>query len=619
MCGLAGILGRTASAHSRRDLLRKMMVAIEHRGPDGYGEFLDAGVTMGLQRLCIVDIELGVQTMFSEDKRYVLVCNGEIYNQADLRDRFKGYAFKTNCDVEVLLPLYRRYGPSFLNEINGQFAMAIYDRREESLFLARDQFGICPLFYTQIDGHLMFASEIKSLLAHPDVSRQLDLTGLDQLITLPGLVGSRTMFQAIHSIPPGHYLTSGNGQVGSFEYWDLDYPREQEVPEQPSGDNYVEKTAELLQRSVAYRLQADVPVGFFLSGGLDSSIIAAMIKQASPAVARHSFSAIFDDPRLTESRFQRKMSHRVGSIHHEILVDDQCIAQGLKKAVYHAESPFKELYNTASLALSAATRANGVRVVLNGEGSDELFAGYVGYKFDKNKAYNGGRRSLEDALGDEIRDNLWGDVGLQYDKDERQLPALKEALYSRELFEQLDTFDCSLQPVINKDRIRDRHPVHKRSYLDFKLRLAGHLISDHGDRMTMANSVEGRFPFLDPALVDFMRYVPAGKKLDGFEEKKLLKDAAGSLIPDEIRNREKFGFRAPGSSVLLRQNLEWMSDLLSYDTIKRQGFFNPDTVTRLRNANPSLRSDDIAILEEDILTIVVTFGLFKEHFDVPNL
>ena len=624
MCGLAGIFGRSASPDKRRSLLRTMLIAIQHRGPDDYGEFYDPAVGIGLQRLSIVDLASGAQPMLSADKRYVLVCNGEIYNHRELRNRFKGYSFRSECDVEVLLPLYQRYGADFLNDINGQFAMAIYDRHEESLFLARDQFGICPLYTSEVGGTLLFASEMKSLLAHPDVSRKVDLTGLDQVVTLPGTVGSRTMFASVQSIPPGNYLTSARGSTKCTEYWDLDYPVDGENGAPSDEKETASQIAEILARSVRYRLQADVPVGFFLSGGLDSSVIAAMIQQASPEIARHSFSATFEDPNLCERRFQRRMAEWVGSIHHEVEISDESMAAGLSKAVYHAESPLKELYNTASLELSAAARASGIAVVLNGEGSDELFAGYVGYKFDLQKRKRKGSRTLADALGDEIRENLWGDPHLQYDKDESELPSLREALYAPDLYEQFVSFDCSLKPLVNKERIRGRHPVHKRSYLDFKLRLAGHLISDHGDRMTMANSVEGRFPFLDPALVELMRHVPADQKLQGFEEKRLLKAGVGFLVPEEITKREKFGFRAPASSALLHQRLDWVNDLLSPETIHRQGYFNADTVSHLLKApagkaRQDANAGDSHLFEEDILTLVLTFGLFKEHFNVPDL
>jgi asparagine synthase (glutamine-hydrolysing) len=407
--------------------------------------------------------------------------------------------------------------------------------------------------------------------------------------------------------------------VSVREYWDLDYPEEGELAYDKPESFYVERVGELLERSVKYRLQADVPVGFYLSGGLDSSLIASVIRSVSPDIKRHSFSISFSDERICEAKYQRLMSESVGSIHHEIPFNDADIASRLSDAVYHSECPLKETYNTASLALSKATKQNGVTVVLNGEGSDELFAGYVGYRFDKRRPEGVKSQDLDTLLGNEIRAKLWGDEDLFYEKDDYSFRDIKQALYSSQVGEQFTEFDCVNFPVINKERLRGRHPVHKRSYLDFKLRLGHHLIADHGDRMTMANSIEARYPFLDRDLVEFCTQIPPDLKLNGFNEKYILKRAAENLIPRQIVDREKFGFVAPGSPSLLQQKIEWVSDLLSYDLIKRQGYFNPDTVEYLKRkySQPGFQLN--LTLEDDLLIVVLTFGLFLKLFELPNL
>jgi asparagine synthase (glutamine-hydrolysing) len=621
MCGIVGYVDLNRTGRVEERLLDGMANALIHRGPDSRGYFVEPNAGLGTRRLRIIDLETGDQPLFNEDRNLVLTCNGEIFNYHELTKELeqKGHTFRTKTDVEVLVHLYEEYGVGFLNKLNAQFALAIYDRRDGTLFLARDQFAICPLFYTVVDGFLIYASEIKAILQHPSVPRAVNLTGLDQVLSLPGAISPQTLFRNIHSLPSGHYLVVKNGDVSVREYWDLDYPLASEATDGKPESYYADTLRDRLEQSVRYRLQADVPVGFFLSGGLDSSVIAALIKEVSPDVQRHSFSISFNDERLCEAKYQRLVSESVGSIHHEIPFNDADIALRLKDAVYHSECPLKETYNTASLALSRETRNTGVTVVLNGEGSDELFAGYVGYRFDKGRNGNGKSQDLETILGDEIREKFWGDRDFYYEKDEYPFREVKQALYANDISARLNEFDCANFPVVNKDRLRGRHVLHKRSYLDFKLRLGHHLIADHGDRMTMANSIEARYPFLDLDLVEFCTRIPPDLKLHGFTEKYILKKAATNLVPREVVEREKFGFVAPGSPALLQQKIDWVYDLLSYDRIKRQGYFNPDTVEYLKKQYSQKDFKLQLSLDDDLLIIVLTFGLFLELFNLPDL
>ena len=622
MCGIVGYVDLLNAGRVEEQVLQRMADALIHRGPDSRGYFVDPNVAIGTRRLRIIDLETGDQPLFNEDRSLVLSCNGEIFNYLELRKGLetKGHSFRTRTDVEVLVHLYEEDGVGFLNKLNAQFAFAIYNRNERSLFLARDQFGICPLFHTTTaDGFFIFASEIKAILEHPSVPREVNLTGLDQVLSLPGAISPQTLFRNIHSLPSGHYLTVRNNDVTVREYWDLEYPFATDITDGRPETYYADTLRERLEQSVKYRLQADVPVGFFLSGGLDSSLIAAMIRRVSPDVQRHSFSISFADERLCEAKYQRLVSESVESIHHEIPFNDTDIALRLKDAVYHSETPLKETYNTASLALSRETRRTGVTVVLNGEGSDELFAGYVGYRFDKARRGNSKSHDLETILGDEMREKFWGDADFYYEKDEYPFREVKQALYAEALSERLAEFECSNFPVINKERMRGRHVLHKRSYLDFKLRLGHHLIADHGDRMTMANSIEARYPFLDYNLVEFCKEIPPDLKLNGLTEKYILKKAADNLIPREIVEREKFGFVAPGSPSLLQQKIDWVYDLLSYERIKRQGYFNPDTVEFLKTKYSQKDFKLNLTLEDDLLIVVITFGLFLELFKLPNL
>jgi len=519
----------------------------------------------------------------------------------------------------VLLHLYEEHGIDFLNKINGQFAFVIYDRKQRRLFLARDHFGINPLYYTIVNGLFIFASEIKAILEHPQVPREVDLTGLDQTLSFPGLVSPRTMFKGVQSLKSGHYMVVENGKVSVTEYWDLDYPPLGASSTSKSENEYVEELKELLTRSVRYRLQSDVPVGFYLSGGLDSSLIGALINQVAPNTRRHSFSIGFTDADISETKHQRLMAQFTRSIHNEIIFDWSEIVDRLSQMIYHCECPVRESYNTCSMALSAAAKNAGVKVILTGEGADELFAGYVGYRFDSFRDRESKSYDLETALEDELREKLWGDRDFFYEKDHLTLREVKRALYSVRVNELYPEFDSFNHGLINKERLRGRHPLHQRSYLDFRLRLSDHLISDHGDRMTLANSVEGRYPFLDIDLVEFSTRIPPELKLHNYIEKYILKRVAGDLLPREIVKREKFGFHAPGSSYLLQHGIEWINDMVSHDRIKRQGYFNPDVIDRLR---AEYTQSDFKLnlpFEDDLLIIVLTFGIFLDTFNLPNL
>jgi len=621
MCGIAGVMDLRGDRRIDAEVLRKMTNVLVHRGPDSSGYFIDENVALGFRRLSIIDLESGDQPIYNEDRFAVIVCNGEIYNYRQLRSEAvaRGHVFQTESDVETLVHLYEDEGIGLLNSINGQFAFALYDKRERTLFLARDHFGINPLYYTVIDGLLIFASEIKAILQHPLAPREVDLTGLDQVFSFPGLVSPRTLFKGIESLKSGHYLRVNGSGLKQTEYWDLDYPRVDEVVADRPERFYVERLTELFSQSVSYRLQADVPVGFYLSGGLDSSMVAAAIRQASPNIQRHSFSIGFTEKEISESKYQTLMSEHVDSRHHSIIFDWPEIADNLKAMIYHSECPVKETYNTCSMALSKAASSNGITVILTGEGADELFAGYVGYRFDQSGLRGSSNGDMAALLEEEIRERLWGDADLFYETDQYAFREIKSALYSSALNEVFDEFDCLNFELVNKDRLKDRHPIHQRSYLDFKLRLSDHLITDHGDRMSMVNSVEARYPFLDIDLVEFSKQIPPELKLNELTEKYILRKVAEGLVPPEIINREKYGFHAPGSPYLLRQNIEWINDLLSFERIKKQGYFNPHTIELLKKRYTKTGFRLNLPFENDLLMIVLSFGIFLETFDLPSL
>lgn len=620
MCGIAGVFASDPHVAVDRGALERMVQPLAHRGPDDTGFFTAPGAGFGFCRLSIVDLATGNQPHTSEDGTIVSVCNGEIYNHRELREELaaRGHRFRTHCDVEVLVHLYEERGPDFVERLNGQFAFAIFDARNHSLTLARDPVGIAPLFYAWAGDSLLFASEIKALLTHPAVPRQVNLAALDQIVTFPGLVSPATMFEGVSALPPGHYLHSKGGSTRIHQYWDLVYPEAGGEDGRPESF-YIERIEDELRKAVARRLDADVPVGFYLSGGLDSSLIASLIHEARPAERFHSFSIAFPQADIDERRFQRLMADRCQSIHHETEFNQNEILDRLKTAVVCAETPLKESYNTCSLALSRLVRDNGLKVVLTGEGADELFAGYVGYRFDAaRKARAVGGSDLDLLLEDEMRERLWGDASFFYEREYHRFREVKSGLYSPALAARLPEIGTDA-PLVDHTRLRGRHPLHQRSYVDFKLRLADHLLSDHGDRVSYANSVEARYPFLDLDVIEAARTTPAALLVKDAVEKYPVRAVARRFLPPEITAREKFGFVAPGTPYLLSSKAEWVENLLSPETIRRQGYFNPDAVSRLRTGNSRPGASVNTTFSTDALMIVLTFGVLLEAFDLPNL
>lgn len=620
MCGIAGVFSLTPDRGVEPSILEAMSDTLRHRGPDDSGCLIDNGLGFGFRRLSIIDLADGNQPHANEDGRVHSICNGEIYNYKELRRWLeeRGHRFRSKCDVEILPHLYEEQGAEFIERLNGQFAFAIYDNARRELILARDQVGIAPLFYTVADGWLIFASEIKAILTHPAAPREVDLTGLDQILTFPGPASPRTLFKGIHSLPPGHYLRVRDGQIETREYWDLIYPERGEIDAALSESEAIERLNAALRQAVDYRLQADVPVGFYLSGGLDSSLTAALIHQARPDVRRHSFSITFPQTEIDERRYQRLMSERVGSIHHETEFHSDDILDRLRAVVKYAERPLKESYDACTLALSRLVRETGLKVVVTGEGADELFAGYVGYRLDETR--NGMEYDPFDAeamLERELRERLWGDPDFFYERDYNEFRETKAALYSEALANRLSEFDCLNHSPVNRERLRNRHPIHQRSYLDFKLRIADHLCANHGDRVAYANSVEARYPFLDREVIDAARRIPPELLVKNGQEKYILRKMSETYVPSEILAREKFAFVAPGSPYILSRNIDWVNDLLSPDAIRRQGYFNPDTVERLK-AMYAARGNVNTTFETDLLMIVLTFNLFLETYEMPT-
>ena len=626
MCGLAGVYNFNEEQVDR-DCLTRMTEVIRHRGPDETSIYTDGKIGLGFQRLSIIDLAGGYQPFCDEVAGLVLVCNGEIYNYKEIRATLvaKGYKFRSDCDVEVILPMYLEYGVQFLEKLNGQFAFVLYDKKKDLLLMARDQFGICPLFYSVTNDALVFGSEIKAIIQHPAIKRDVDFTGLDQVLSFPGVVSPQTLFRQVKSVKPGHYLTFTRGKLTMNEYWDLDYPSASEMYEDRPESYYINGVEERLYESVKRRLHADVPIGVYLSGGLDSSLIAALMNKINPNERYNSFSISFpgaDQKNIDEKHYQQLMAGYIQSTHHEIPFGWPRISEKLTEAIYHSEMPLKETYNTCSLVLSKMVQQNNLKVILSGEGADEIFGGYVGYRFDSIRGSdntNSNGHALTDMLESQIREQIWGDPDFFYEKNHYEFNTLKSALYSDDVNAQYDQFSCLNNLEINKDRLMNRHYFHKRSYLDLKLRLSDHLIADHCDRVTYANSVEGRYPFLDVDLIDFARSIPPALKVHKMTEKYVVKKVAEKYLPKAIYERQKFGFVAPGSPDLIRNDISWINDMLSYDRIKKDGYFNPDTVERLKKTYSQKGFILNLPFESDLLIVVLTFNIFLDLFKMSRL
>lgn len=619
MCGICGIYDIKGNNRIDKGVLGKMIDTINHRGPDGMDIFLDKNVGLGFNRLSIIDLHTGMQPITNENGNLILICNGEIFNYLELRDNLigKGHQFKTNTDVEVIIHMYEEYDTEFINKLNGQFSFAIFDKQKKKLFCARDHVGIAPFFYTEINGCFIFASEIKAIIQHPLVKAKLDLVGLDQMMTFPGLIGFRTFFKNINSLESGHYLTidpvSG---VNKKKYWDLVYPKIGANLGSYDEKYYIEKLDDLISQAVKLRLQADVPVGYYVSGGLDSSIIAAKIMEKKSSQKRHSFSINFEDKSISESKYQNLLTNKFNSIHHEKSFKWSDIDRNLKAAVYHSESALKETYNTASFVLSENVNKQNIKVVLTGEGADELFGGYVGYRFDEFRKSQNNNLSSDERM---IRKRIWNNESFLYEKDFTSIQDYKSNIYSKELIDNYSNINCLNYPILDQAAIENIDLFNLRSYVDFKLRLPDHLLSDHGDRMVYANSVEARYPFLDINLIEFAAHIPSNLKLKAYQEKYLLKQVAKNIVPEEIIRRPKFTFVAPGSVDLLKNNPEYYLDLLSFDRISKQKVFNPNMIEKLTKqyTQPNFKLN--LPFDTDMLIIPITLSILMEEFDMEGI
>jgi asparagine synthase (glutamine-hydrolysing) len=607
-----------------------MAASIRHRGPDGYGFFVGQRVGFANVRLSTVDIAGGAQPLTNEDGQIVVTCDGEIYNHPELRRELErnGHIFRTRSDTEILVHGYEEWGLNLLKRLNGQFAFAIYDRNTGTVFIARDRFGVRPLFYAQRNGEFYFGSEIKAILASGEVEASLDRRGVDEIFTFCAARPPRTPFAGIASLEPGTCGILKHGALWLYRYYELDYP---EAGAEPV--DVIEQLDEIMLRSVGIRLRADVPVGAYVSGGLDSSITASLAASGSPHTLR-SFSITFDDPRFDESELQREVAGDVGSIHATAAIAQSSIAQSFPEMLWHTETPLLRTAPVPMYHLAKLTRDSGIKVVLTGEGADELFLGRDLFKevsvrrFCLRRPSSLGRHRLLDRLypelmaegqGGEFWRRLFLEAGAPSDPLFSHLPRFLLNARAKEFY--APEFKSGLGGVDVLSELRGSLPVryfgwsslNQAAYLEITTLLSPYLLSSQGDRMAMAHGVEGRFPFLDHRLFEFAAALPTGSRLRGFREKEVLRRWASRILPPRIEERRKAPYRTTDAPSFFGPDApEWVSDHLTADALRRVGVFSPTSVGGLvRRCRAGLAS---GLRENQALVGVLSTQLWHHQF-----
>lgn len=610
MCGIAGYFAPTTGPCDPAAVLAGMAAAIAHRGPDGSGALLSrvegfGEIGLAHARLAIVGLADGAQPMESADGTLAISFNGEIFNYVELRAEMiaRGRRFRTGSDTEVLLQLYDEMGLDCLERLNGDFAFAILDRRARRLVLARDRMGVRPLYHARTGGTLCFASEVKALLAFPGVSAEIDPVALDQIFTLWAPIAPRTPFLGIEELPPGCAMIVDAEGTRLRRYWSLSFPDRDDARDPRSEAQVAEELAALLDDATRIRLRADVPVGAYLSGGFDSSLVSALAARHAPGRLR-TFSVTFTSPEHDERAFQETMARALGARHSAINCDDSDIARIFPEVVAHTERPVIRTAPAPLHLLSRFVREEGFKVVLTGEGADEVFAGYDIFKEAAVRRFCARRpgsrlrphlfRRLYPYLPGLQKQNaeyLAAFFGAEADAPDDPLfshgPRLRgtaaaKLFFSGDLRARLDGYDARAEMAASlpADFARWR-PLHQAQYLETTFLLPGYILSSQGDRVAMAHGVEGRFPFLDPRVVDFAARIPPGMKLKGLREKHVLREAARGLLPPEIGSRVKQPYRAPDAAAFGAAEPAWLADALSPQRIAQAGLFNPAAVGKL--------------------------------------
>jgi len=636
MCGLAGVYERAGEA-ADRSLLLAMAGELRHRGPDGTGLYVDGRLGMVNTRLAIVDLAGGDQPLSDERGRFWAMQNGEIYNHVELRSELErlGHVFATTSDTEVIAHAYAEWDVDCLRHFNGDFAIAVWDRERRELFLARDRFGVRPLFLADYGGDVCFASEAKALLRHPRSRRELDPVAIADTFTMWTPLPDRSAFAGIRELPPAHYVVVGPEGMGPLtRWWDLEFAPD----ESSSEDELIEQVEALLVDAIRIRLRADVPVATYLSGGLDSSAMAAIAARQLQDDTLFAFGVGFADERYDESAEQDAIARELGTVFRRTVVDAAAIAEVFPRAVELAEKPLLRTAPAPLLRLSGAVQDAGLKVVLTGEAADELFGGYDIFREDKVRRF--WARDPSSQLRPLLlrRLNRWlstdparagGFLTRFYARD---LEAVDDPLYSHRL-RFANTGRCLrlLAPAVLEAAARegdaaarlvrslppmfdDFSPLAKAQYLETVTFFEGYLLHSQGDRMLMGHSIEGRFPFVDVRLAELAARLPDSLRLRGLKEKYALRRAVAPYLGEAIRSRPKVPYRAPIREVFFGERRpDYVGDLLRPDRVEETGVFDPAAVARVTAKFEAAQDGGVSETDEMALVGAVSLLLLHER------
>jgi asparagine synthase (glutamine-hydrolysing) len=644
MCGIAGIVDLSARRPPQRTELAAMAGQLGHRGPDGQGFYCQGPAGLAHTRLSIIDLAGGTQPIHNEDQTVWVVFNGEIFNYIELRAELEaqGHRFYTHSDTEVIVHLYEQYGDEFPGFLNGQFAIALWDVVRQRLVLVRDRVGIAPLYYHVAGGgRLLFASEVKAMLAAFDQAPRLNADALDQIFTFWSTVSPDTLFEGVRELSPGMRLVVDSQGQHLSRYWDWQFPVSRGEYASGSEDQLCDELHQLLIDATQIRLRADVPVGAYLSGGLDSSVLTSLIHHHSDAPLR-TFSIGFDQASLDESSFQQMMIDHLGADHSRLQCSNADVANGFVKTIWHAETAILRTAPVPMRLLSGLVHSQNYKVVLTGEGADEVFGGYDIFKEAKIRQF--WARNRESAWRPLLLKRLYPyldispgrvqsyvqsffGIGLanpqvpwfahlpRWDTTARAKQFFSDALRSQLSTTALDRLQASLPGAIGS-----WSPFARAQFIEARLLMGGYLLSSQGDRMLMANSVEGRFPFLDHRVIEFANRLPAKLKMKVLSEKYLLRKTMARYLPDAIVNRHKQPYRAPDAPAFFAaaqgQVPDFVDDMLSEEKLSRYGYFDPRKVSLLlrkaRRGDVIGAKDNQAVI--GILSTQLWHHLFVENF-----
>jgi asparagine synthase (glutamine-hydrolysing) len=637
VCGIAGLVPVSREITPGRDQLMRMITALTHRGPDGLGFHVGGGIGLAHARLSIIDLISGDQPIRNETGSIQVVFNGEIFNYTELRRELQalGHEFYTASDTEVIVHAYEEYGLNFVGKLNGQFAIALWDQTHERLVLARDRVGIRPLLYARTPEGFAFASEAKALFAGGCLAAQIDPLGLAEVATFWSCVAPRTVFRGVEALPPGCIATLENGSLQVQRYWDWSFEQDNERIAR-GVDESIEALRALFVDAVRLQLRADVPLATYLSGGLDSAAVSAAAQRAGQP-SLQTFSLAFAEAEFDESEHQQAMVRHLGTHHTTVRLPANQIGAALPRALWHIESPIVRTAGVPLMLLADQVRKSGIKVVLTGEGADEVFGGYDLFKEARIRRFWG--RAPQSTCRPALLSQLYGYLGssptrmgslssawfaqgieqpedpwfahrLRWSTTQRALrlltPAMREQIDTEHPLGQL--MDRALRPQAKWS------PLARDQYVEATTLLPGYLLHAQGDRVAMAASIEARVPFLDHRLIEFAGTLPDRWKIRGLEEKYLLRHAVKDWLPPSITARRKQPYRAPDAVSFFRDGkpLDYVAQLLSPAQLKSAGYFEPVQTSRLIEKCRSGAA--IGFADNMAFMIVLTTQLLHEQF-----